>query len=374
EYAQLAEYDLLVLLDAGGRALDTARQRDVARFVRERGGALLVMGPPRAFDLEDTPIAPLLPVAIAPGVRSRSGQILPELTPSGRTHPVTQLERDADVNQRLWSELPPLAVAPVFGPPRPDARVLVAGSLNGMPQQDLPLVATASSGEGRVLAIAGSPYWRWDLYLWGTGRSGDLFRRFVSRSVRWLVSRDDLKPVMIRPGKSLFEGADRVVVEGQVFDDDFRPVEGADVRATVRGPLGTLEEKPREISLVDLGEGRYRGALPGLPPGDYAIDGTARLGGAELGTDRSEMTVAPFRMEFEDPSPDFELLRDVARLSGGRFFPVDEAGDLPALIDARKIAETSVREMPFLENPLFFLALLGLLGSEWAMRRRRGLP
>ena len=86
------------------------------------------------------------------------------------------------------------------------------------------------------------------------------------------------------------------------------------------------------------------------------------------------MTVVPFRMEFENPPPDFELLRDVARLSGGRFFTVEEAGELPALLDPAPIVERSAQEMPFVENPLFFLALLGLLGSEWALRRRRGLP
>ena len=178
----------------------------------------------------------------------------------------------------------------------------------------------------------------------------------------------------VRPGKSLFEGADEVVVEGQVFDDDFRPVPGADVRASVRGPLGTSEERTREISLVDLGKGRYRGTMPGLPPGNYGIEGTARLGGAELGDDRSEMTIAPFRMEFEDPAPNFALLRDVARESGGRFLTVDEAGTLPDLLDLDPVVERSARELPFVENPLFFLALLGLLGSEWALRRRRGLP
>jgi hypothetical protein len=204
-------------------------------------------------------------------------------------------------------------VVPIFLQRRPDARVLVEGKVDGTAREELVLVATRTDGRGRVLTIAGSPYWRWDLYLWGTGRSGDLHRRFVSRAVRWLVSRDDLKPVAIRPGKPLFEGADKVVVEGQVYDDDFRPVPGADVRATVRGPLGALEETAREISLVDLGEGRYRGSLPGLPPGDYRIEGAARLGGADLGEDRSEMTVAPFRMEFENPAPDFALLREIAR-------------------------------------------------------------
>jgi hypothetical protein len=38
------------------------------------------------------------------------------------------------------------------------------------------------------------------------------------------------------------------------------------------------------------------------------------------------------------------------------------------------VTERSVREWPLPENPLAFLALLGLLGTEWAVRRGRGLP
>jgi hypothetical protein len=222
--------------------------------------------------------------------------------------------------------------------------------------------------------VAGGPYWRWDLYLWGTGRSGDVLRRFLSRSVRWLVARDDFRPVMIRPVKNLFDGAEKVVVEGQVWDDDYRPVPGADVRATVSGPLGTPEDKSRDISLVELGGGRYRGELPGLPPGDYRIEGQARHQEVDLGTDQSEMTVAPYRMELEDPAPNFDLLRDVARESGGRFLPLSDLGKLPDLLGLEPVVDRSVREMSLLESPLLFFLLLGLLGAEWALRRRRGLP
>jgi hypothetical protein len=373
-YAELAVYDLVVLMDVGAASLERSGLAEINRFVTERGGALLVMGPPRAFDAAGSELAKLLPVIPAQGPRSRTGQILPGLTASGSTHPVTRLENDPDVNARLWGELPPLRVAPVFLRRKANARVLVQGVVDGVSREDLPLVATSTAGRGRVLTICGSPYWRWDLYLWGTGRSGDLFRRFVSRSVRWLVARDELKQVMIRPGKSLFEGAESVVVEGQIFDDDFRPIPGADVRATLRGPLETEEEKTKEISLVDLGEGRYRGTLPGLPPGDYRIEGSASLGGAELGRDQSEMTVAPYQMEFEDPAPNFELLRELTRESGGRFFAFDEADELPSALDLEPVVDRSVREWPFLESPFVFLALLGLLGSEWAIRRKRGLP
>jgi hypothetical protein len=374
-WAELAPYDLVILLDVGKTSLSDERFSMIARFAQERGGALLVMGSTRSFDLAGTDLEPLLPVAAGPGPRARTGQILPGLTGIGRAHPVTRMEGDPEENIRVWRDLPPLGAAPVFlmnG--RPDSRVLVQGVLDGVPRPELPLVVTSGAGRARVLAVAGTPYWRWDLYLWGSGRSGDFFRRFISRAVRWLVSRDELEQVMIRPGKSLFDGAEDIVVEGQVYDDDFRPVEGADVRATVSGPLGSEEEKTRELSLVDLGAGRYRGVVPGLPPGDFRIEGSARVGGVAFGEDRSEMTVAPYRMEFENPVPDLELLREIARESGGRFLPLDEVGELARILDLEPVLDRSVRELPFLENPLFFLALLALLGVEWGFRRRRGLP
>ena len=86
------------------------------------------------------------------------------------------------------------------------------------------------------------------------------------------------------------------------------------------------------------------------------------------------MTVAPYRMEFENPAPDFERLRRVARETGGRFLPLDEAESLSRLLDLDPVTERSVREWPFLGSPFLFVLLLGILGAEWALRRRRGLP
>ena len=373
-YAELTEYDLVILQDVSAARLRDGALPELPRFVRERGGALLVMGSPEAFDVRSTPLEDLLPIVATAVPRTRTGQVLAALTTSGQSHPVTRLESDAGVNRRRWEELPPLSVVPIFGEMHGDARVLVKGRLDGVVRDDLPLVATRQAGRGRVLMLAGTPYWRWDLYLWGSGRTGGAFARLSSRAVRWLASRDELEAVMVRPSKNLFDGAESVVVEGQIYDDDFRPVAGVDVRASVRGPLGSEEERTREMSLVEVGEGRYRGQLPGLPPGDYRIEGRAAKGGATLGEDTSELTVAPYRMEFEEPAPDFALLRDVSRESGGRFLTLDEVESLPDRLKLEPLVERSVREHPFAESPVLFATLIALLAAEWMLRRRRGLP
>ncbi len=371
-YAPLAEFDLVVLLDVAGRGLSSSRAAMIARYVEERGGALFLVGGAPSFELEGGPLADLAPLRTSSPARSTTGTIAAGLTDVGRAHPVTRLDADPAANARIWESLPPLDEVPQRPALGAGARVLVEGtSGRGEP---LPLLVTREGRRGRVLAWAGGPYWRWELYPWGQGRSGEPYRRLVSRSVRWLVSRDELKQVSIRPSQTIFDGAEPPSFQGQVLDDDYRPVAGADVRVTVKGPLGTPEETTRELSLVDLGEGRFEGRAPGLPPGDYVVDGRAAKGEALLGEDRSEMTVTPYRRELEDPAPDFEILREIARQSGGAFLPLGEIDRLPGAMKLESVAERSVRETPLRENPWAFAALLGFLGTEWAMRKRRGLP
>ncbi len=373
-WANLAAYDLVVLLDVSRGDLPEARASMLARFVQDRRGALLVIGGGRAFELAETPLAEVLPVVTNAPVRMVRGTIHPILADVGRAHPVTRLDGDAEVNRRLWEDLPPLQEAPLLKTTSPRARVLVHGEGAPGPGGNVALVATLEGRAGRVLTMAGGPFWRWELYPWGQGRSGDTYRRFVSRAVRWLVSRDELKQVTIRPSQPLFEGSEPIVIEGQIFDHDFRPVQGADVRVTVRGPAGAPEERARELALVDQGDGRSTATIPALPPGDYVVEGRATREGVVLGEDRSEMSVTPYLLELDDPAPNFELLREIARASGGAFLRLDEAEKIREAVKLEPVEERTVRESAVRESPWAFAALLGLLGCEWSIRKRRGLP
>ena len=371
ESGKLAKYDLVILSDVRQEDLSEAQATVLTKYVEDRGGALFVVGGSPSFAFEGSALREVLPAIASP--RPIQGTIVPRLTDVGAAHPVTRLESDKDANRALWEALPPLTEAPSFTSRNPAARVLLRGEGSGR-EREIPLLIAMEQRRGRVLVLGGGPYWRWDLYPWGQGRSGDPYRKLMTRSVRWLVARDELKQVMIRPSKPLFEGAEPVLIEGQVYDDSYRPIENVDVRVTVKGPLRSPEEKTREISLIDLGQGRSEAKIPGLPAGDYEVLGRAQREGTVLGEDRAEMTVTPYRMELEDPAPNFEMLREIARASGGTFLRLDEAGEIQKALKIGPIIDRSTRESPLRENPWTFAALLGLLGSEWALRKRRGLP
>lgn len=371
-YAKMAAHDLIVLADVRRGDLSESQMQHLARVFADRRGALLLLGGAKSFEFTGTPLAELAPWSAPQPARS-VGRALPvELTEVGRTHPVTNLDNDPQKNARLWGELPPLEEWARDLRLHPRARVLLKGATGQA--DDSPVVAAMESRQGRVLAVAGGPFWRWELYLQGREGGSDTYRKFISRCVRWLVARDELKQVAIRPSKPLFDGAEPVVLQGQIMNDDYQPISGADVRVTLEGPTGSPDAKTREVTLIDQGHGRSEGVFRGLPPGDYVAEGRAMKDGVELGSERSELTVTPFRMEFEDPAPNFELLREMARTTGGEFVTLEEAAGLVEKLQLQPVTERSTKETPLRESPYAFAFLLGCLGTEWALRKRRGLP
>lgn len=68
-----------------------------------------------------------------------------------------------------------------------------------------------------------------------------------------------------------------------------------------------------------------------------------------------------------------ELLEKLSSQTGGRYWSGDDVAKLPAEISYSE-AGISVRDTKELWNmPIVFLALLGLLGGEWLLRRKWGV-
>jgi hypothetical protein len=77
--------------------------------------------------------------------------------------------------------------------------------------------------------------------------------------------------------------------------------------------------------------------------------------------------------EFRDPRPDRALLTNLARGTGGSV--IRSPGELAELLGRHKDAtvKTIITRSPRWDNPLFWLLFLGLLSTEWILRRIKGL-
>ncbi|MFH1681070.1 MAG: hypothetical protein ABIH26_10545 [Candidatus Eisenbacteria bacterium] len=342
----------------------------LGRFVRVRGGALVFFAPD-PVPAGPASLADLLPVA--PPERKIEFDPAPfelRLTEAGKRHPMLRLHPDADRNGEIWGELPPLVGWNRIGPARPGSVLLAAHPRLEVEGSEGPVIGFRSAGKGRVLLIDGGGMWRWDFRV-REGMAAGVYDRFWSNAIRWLVAREGYRNVTLRPESMTYNRGEAVSFRALVTDETLNPVADARVEGTLTGPGGAerrfrLEPDPAE-------PGAYRKTLGPLPPGDYSYSASAARAEVSLGDDSGEFTVSDYSAEFLETERNDPLLRAVARVSGGRVLPVEEAaawqGDLGLTARSRSVRE----EREIWNHLVFFVLLVALLSVEWLIRKRHGL-
>lgn len=219
------------------------------------------------------------------------------------------------------------------------------------------------------MVFAGEAAWRWRMLLPSTDRSYETFWR---QSMRW-VSLGATDPVTVFPIPASGPG-DRILVRLAVRDDEFNPVPGADVDVRVTGPGGRMETLRATRDVTD-GEdpGLFVAAFEPADPGVYRLTVTAAHGGDPLGSATASALVGGADSEMADPRLNTAVLERLAASTGGRVLATDELDGLGELLRVGlPAASYAVRDDAW-HNAWSFGLLIGLLLSEWLLRRRWGL-
>jgi uncharacterized membrane protein len=368
----LFAYDAIVLANVASDQLTDAQLRATREFVSRRGGGLVVFGAQSflARGLVGTPVEDALPVELN---RRSVAQAAPagaadraRLTEQGWDHPVTRLGATAHESRKRWEGLPPLASTSPLGAPRPGATVLATSMAGGASR---PLIAVQRFGEGRSMVFAGEAAWRWRMLLPSTDRSYETFWR---QSIRW-VSLGATDPVTVFPIPASGPG-DRILVRLAVRDAEFAPVPDAEVVVRVTGPGDRLETLRAARDITD-GEdpGLFVAAFEPADPGVYRVSVTAARGGVSLGSATASALVGGADPEMADPRLNTALLERLAASTGGRVLTAGDLDGLADLLRAGMPASAYAVRQDAWHNAWSFLLLIGLLVSEWLLRRRWGL-
>jgi hypothetical protein len=288
------------------------------------------------------------------------------LTDQGEHHPVTRLGATAAESRKRWEGLPTLASTSPLGAPRPGATTLATSMAGGASR---PLIAVQRFGEGRSMVFAGEAAWRWRMLLPSSDRSYETFWR---QSIRW-VSLGATDPVTVFPIPASGPG-DRILVRLAVRDAEFNPVPDAEVDVRVTGP-GDRMETLRAARDVTDGEdpGLFVAAFEPADPGVYRVSATATRGGVTLGSATTSALVGGADTEMADPRLNSALLERLAASTGGRVLTADDLDGLPDLLRAGMPASAYAVREDLWHSAWSFVLLIGLLVSEWLVRRRWGL-
>jgi uncharacterized membrane protein len=421
---EIDKFNVVILGDLPAVALAPAAIARLAERVRSGGAGFLALGGLAAYGAGGwaaTPLAEVLPFAMAAGDGQIEGRVKLKLTSGGRQHFIFNLD-GADGLKMDFDALPPLAGASAVGPLHPAARLL-AESDGGKA-----ILAVREHARGRAAGLTIDTTWQWVLASDAAGQGGrppvagaEVHRRFWRQLVLWLAGRDgrpreDFWILTDRPRYSIADrarppvaevtvhapagAAPRVRVAGPAVvpgvsgeggmptqplrghvlrEGDSMPSERRAGHATrvdqgAPGSLGTSGPAEADIKVESAGAGEWRGSVGLGKPGEYTLSAAAEIGGAAK---HAETLVSVEEQDFElaEILADHENLRRIAQAGGGMFREITGLRDLMADLAAN--LPPSYREierrLPLAEGRVFLGIVVGLLAAEWALRRRWGL-
>ncbi len=336
---------------------------------RQHLPVLFVMG--SRFDVERAkPLESILPVTFGPS-RPAEMQVSVEPTKSGLSSPALRVG-----DPTAWNQLPPIFRSETHVTARPESDVLATARLGGL-TLDEPIIVSRKLDRGRSLAILG-----WDIYRWqllgegpravrGQERLGVL-DNVLSNSLRWLATRETGKRVRIATSKQLYNLGEHVRFMAQTYDEQYRPLNDATVSVRLSGG-GTT----RDLTLAPAGTGRYEAVVNDLPSGDYTFEGSGAYDGRQIGTDAGRFSVGEMPLEYLQPTMNADLLRELARRTGGRFYTAAQtaslAEDIRSRADFAPRTIESTEERPLWSSPWLLAAAIAAFAIEWLLRKRSGM-
>jgi hypothetical protein len=156
-----------------------------------------------------------------------------------------------------------------------------------------------------------------------------------------------------------------LVFHARVTDEQFRPVERANVLVT----LGQ-----HAVPLHPIGQGMYSGQVQNMNQGSFLATVQAERRGRFLGERSVAVNLAPAPTEMTDVQLDESFLRQLTRHYQGQYLNIDE---VPTDLGRRFTGQDRRREAPGLvaiwPSWYLFILLCGLLSASWFIRRSLGL-
>jgi hypothetical protein len=374
----LFSYDVIILGDLNPALLGSPAMQSLAEFVDQpgKGGALVLIAGPMYMPLayRDTPLSRLMPVDLNsvrlpdPNEPITDGFVL-KPTELGLAGPAMQLGDSPAETQNIWQNLAPLywfAEVPAL---KPGARVLAEHpTLTARDGRPLPIFVMQYVGAGKVLFHGTDETWRWR---W---RVGDVyFARYWIQTIRYL-SRSKLadggRAVTLTSDRRQYAQGETVQIRVRFADERLAPAEDTGVTVVVEQPGQPTQRM--QLRRATAGRGTFEGSLIRSLPGSYriwlaspSVEGPAPAG---------DFIVSPPPGEFARVRMDEAALREAAKVTGGRYYDFQSAGNL--LRDLPPGRQAPIETLPpkplWNKWPLLMLFLV-LIIDEWLLRKRGGM-
>jgi uncharacterized membrane protein len=395
---ELFGYDVVICSDIAQTAFTREQLDWTVELVGKRGGGFAMIGGFTSFGSggwDQTVWDGLIPIDMSGHGLARSeyfqGPFNVVIPPKVMDHPIWKIVDDPDRNHQVLSALPIFYGTNLMDRLKPAATALglSQGAIPGA--QVVTVFSSQTFGRGRTFAMSTDTTVDWGRdfeHNWGEG-DNRYFRKFWRNVVRWLSENSETgqRHLRVETDKVIYRPEEEIEIAATAYDESINETDRYRLFARVRAP-NDPESHPFDDTAVALtpqpGDLVYRGKLKALQPAEvlenaastlhkFILDVAAFDGERIVARRSTVLQTIDDPVEFRDPRPDHAALRKLAVASGGRM--IQSSNDLAELLGVRPDASVRlvVTRWPLWDNPLLWLLLLGLLTSEWVLRRRKGL-
>ncbi len=366
--SSLDDYDVIVMAGYPGRAAAPEDMQRV-RVAAEAGTPIfLLFGRSMHIQFVDEQFSDVLP---AVPDRVRSGFVEASFAPTSdaATHPIMMIP---DASTETWLRLPPLIYSQTRWRASPDARVLARTRVRGVDLDD-PLLVIRRRTQSRSAALLGAETWRWRNVSEDLDHLAPLWPTLFANTLEWLSAREEDQPVRVVPVRDLFGGGEMVELTGQVYDESLNPLSDATVEVQVTSPDGTVFP----YVMQPIGNGRYTLDAGTFPEGTYRFEAQAQRNESMIGDDEGSFAVGALTLEFKETRANAALMRQIAQRSGGDLIDPDHMETFTSGLAASgafaPVVVEAEREIELRRRYIFLAMVIGLLATEWFIRKRSGM-
>ncbi|WP_454801024.1 hypothetical protein [Mucilaginibacter phyllosphaerae] len=274
-----------------------------------------------------------------------------------------------DSTQRKLSSLPPLVA--VFGSytQAGNAAVLLKQKIGNV-ATNYPLLAFNEDAGRKSAVLAGEGLWRWQLAEYREFGNHHALEELLSQTVQYLTANANRQRFRVYTSKNVFDEGENVLLNAELYNDALELINTPDVKINLKSQSG------KNYSFLFTRNGQsYQLNAGTLPIGEYTYTATTS-NGKQVFTANGQLTVKQLDLETRQSTANHQLLRTIAKQSGGQMLMPNEVDKLAALIRKNENIKTIVYEdkrySDLIDIKWLFVLILLLLSAEWFLRKREG--
>ncbi len=251
---------------------------------------------------------------------------------------------------------------------RPGSEIMLYQKVGNIPTAK-PLLVLFRQNATKRAVLLGEGTWKWRLQEYARDKNFDAFDELVSKIIQFLATKSDKRRFRVYPVKNEFINNEPVIFETEIYNEIYENIYGYKIDLSIKNEAG----QTTGYSFV-TSENNSKYMINGLGKGIYTYEAKSNVDG-KIMVSGGRFTVKDLQIESTRLRADFALLRTLASNNGGKFYTLNQLGDLEQELLKEKPKDkiySSEDYLAIINMKWGFFILILLASTEWFLRKYYG--